>query len=168
MVSALSPGPMPVRLSRRVVEWGLMSAVVLVLVLTFLGQARVVQGQAELAAIRTTVGTLRTAFVLRYLHDKAAGTHSSVAMAQRNPFNLLQSHPANYRGEMTGEQAVGTAPGSWWYDPGCACVEYVPMHPQWLDSPDGATSVRYRVTTASGPAQLVAMQAYRWQDKALD
>ena len=168
MASALSPAPGPISLGRRGVEWGLLLLVILVVVLVFLRQQRVVQGQAELAAVKTTLAALRTAFVVSYLHAQAAGGQATVANAQRNPFALLQRPPINYRGEMGAAQAVTADPGSWLYDPACGCIGYLPIDPQWLSSANGATSIWYRVGTGPGPLQLTAMQAYTLQGQVLD
>ena len=43
----------PVRTGRRAFEWGLLSVLVLAMALLFMQQAKHVQGQAELAAIKS-------------------------------------------------------------------------------------------------------------------
>ena len=164
MASALSPAPGPIGLGRRGVEWGLLLLVILVVVLVFLRQQRVVQGQAELAAVKTTLAALRTAFVVSHLQGQVAETQGGVVIAQRNPFALLQRPPINYRGEVGAGQAAAADPGSWFYDPMCGCVGYVPIDGQWLSDASGTTDIRYRVSTGPGPLQLRAMQAYIAKD----
>ena len=141
--------------------------VILVVVLVFLREQRFVQGQAELAAVKTTIGALRTALVFSHLQAQTAKAGDPVAMPQRNPFLLLQFPPAGYQGEMNLAQAAIASPGSWAYDPGCGCVGYVPMNPQWLASPNGAATIWYRVSGGSGPARMDALDRYVWQGQPL-
>ncbi|WP_114971281.1 hypothetical protein [Rhodoferax ferrireducens] len=144
-------------------EWSLLAAVLVVLVLLFARHVRVIKGQGELAAVRSTLGALRTALVIGHLKKNVVIESSSVASTQRNPFDLLQRHPANYVGEMTPAQAVAAPAGSWVFDPVCACVGYLPMDPQWFDSPSGGAMAWYQLQGAPGPLQLVAKEAYVWQ-----
>lgn len=155
-------------LSLRMVEWSLLAGLILVLTLIFVHQMRVLQGQAELSAVKTTLGALRTAFVLDHLHNEVAARTSPVGLAQHNPFELLQRHPVNYRGEMTPAEAAAAPAGSWVFDPVCTCVGYLPMHAQWFDSPSGDVMAWYRVTGASGPLQLTAKENYVWQGQVLN
>lgn len=161
--------PLPVPLwSVRMVEWSLLAAVILVIALVFGRQVQVVQGQGELAAVKSTLGALRTALVLEHLQQNVMVHAQPVANTQRNPFELLDRPPANYLGEMSRAQAAFAPPGSWFFDRDCACVGYVPLDPRWLDSPSGSTVARYRLSGAPGPRQLVADEAYVWQDQVLD
>lgn len=150
------------------VEWSLMAGVILVLALVFARKLQVVQGQGELAAVQSTLGALRTALVLEHLQKSTVGQGSSVAGTQRNPFELLDRMPANYRGEITRASASSAPPGSWLFDKDCVCVGYVPLYPKWFDSPSGNTVAWYRVSGAPGPLQLLAEEAYVWQDQALN
>lgn len=168
MASASSLAPAPIRFSLRVLEWGLLAIVVLAVVLLFLRHAREVRGQAEFAAIRSTLGALRTAFVFGHLKARTAGPQASVAVVQRNPFGLLQRRPANYLGEISAAEAAAAVPGSWLFEPECACVGYLPIDPQWLASANGAMTLWFRVIAGPGPLQLVAMDAYLWQGQVLD
>jgi hypothetical protein len=151
-------------------EWSLLAGVIVMLALVFAHQVRVVQGQAELAAVKTTLGALRTALVIDYLQKKVASESSSVAFAQRNPFELLQRQPVNYLGEMTRAAAAAAAApaGSWVFDPVCACVGYLPIYTQWFDSPSGDAIAWYQVSGAPGPLQLTAKQAYVWQGQVMN
>lgn len=152
------------------VEWSLLAGLILVLTLVFVHQMRVLQGQAELAAVKSTLGALRVALVIDHLHNNVVAGTSPVVSAQHNPFELLQRHPVNYRGEMTAaEAAAAPAPaGSWVFDPVCACVGYLPMHAQWFDSPSGDIMAWYRVEGAPGPLQLTAKEAYVWQGQVMN
>lgn len=154
--------------TRRMIEWSILAVVILLLLLVFARQMRVLQGQAELSAVKTTLGALRTAFVLDHLHNKVLVRTSPVVLAQHNPFELLQRHPVNYLGEMAPAAAAAAPAGGWVFDPACACVGYLPMHAEWLDSPSGAAMVWYHVDGAPGPLQLTAKEAYVWQDQVLN
>lgn len=155
-------------LSLRMVEWSLLAGLILVLTLVFVHQMRVLQGQAELSTIKTTLGALRTTFVLDHLRKNVASGNSSGALTQHNPFELLQRHPVNYRGEMTPAEAAAAPAGSWVFDPVCACVGYLPLHSEWFDSPSGDVMAWYRVEGAPGPLQLTAKEAYVWQDQMMN
>ncbi len=155
-------------LSLRVLEWSLVAGLILVLTLAFVRQVRVLQGQAELSAIQTTLGALRTAFVLDHLQNKVLSGTPAVGLAPHNPFELLPRHPVNYRGEMTPAEAAAAPAGSWVFDPVCACVGYLPIYAQWFDSPSGDIMAWYRVSGAPGPLQLTAKENYVWQGHTLN
>jgi hypothetical protein len=154
--------------TRRIVEWMIVASVILLLVLVFGRQTRLLQGQAELANLKTTLGALRTALVLDHLHKVVAKDTAALALPQHNPFELLQRYPVNYIGEMSPQQAAVAPGGTWVYDPACVCVGYLPIWGEWLDSPNGDVMLWYRVTGASGPLQLTAKEAYRWQGQVLN
>ncbi|NDP39422.1 MAG: hypothetical protein GZ093_11840 [Rhodoferax sp.] len=163
----LQPGPAPF-LSLRMVEWSLVAALIVVLALVFMHKVRVLQGQAELSAIKTTLGALRTALVLDHLHHSVTPGGASVALLQRNPFELLQRRPANYRGELSREQADAAPDGSWVFDPVCVCVGYRPLYAEWLDSPGGEPLAWYQLSGEAGPWQLTAKEAYVWQGQVMN
>lgn len=150
------------------VEWSILAVVILLLLLVFVRQVWVVKGQAELAAVKTTLGALRTAFVLDHLHNEVRSRASPVGLVQHNPFELLQRHPVNYRGEVTAAAAAAVPAGSWVFDPVCTCVGYLPMHAEWLDSPSGAAMVWYEVSGEPGPLQLTAKEIYTWHGQELN
>jgi len=144
-----------------------LAGVIVVLGLVFARQVRVLQGQAELAAVKTTLGALRTTLVIDHLQKSVVAGNSPVALAQRNPFELLQRQPVNYRGEMTPAAAAAAPAGRWVFDPGCICVGYLPIYAQWFDSPSGDAMAWYQVSGAPGPLQLTAKEAYVWQGQAM-
>lgn len=152
----------------RLVEWSLLAGVIVVLALVFARQVRVLQGQAELAAVKTTLGALRTALVIDHVQKNVVAGNSSMALVQRNPFELLQRRPVNYFGEMTVAQAVAAPAGSWVFDPVCTCVGYAPIDAQWFDSPSGDAMAWYQVSGAPGPLQLTAKEAYVWQGQVMN
>jgi len=150
---------------RRGVEWGLLFAAILALVLLFLHEGRKVQAQAELAAVQATLGALRSAALLQDLHARASagrvGTVQQVLVT--NPFELLRARPGNYLGVLEAPQMLTIRPGSWFFDPDCGCVGYTPSEPRWLDSPVSAVALRFKVRIGEGPLQLEALERYVWQ-----
>jgi hypothetical protein len=152
----------------RTFEWSLLAGVILVLVLVFFRQVRVLQGQAELSTVKTTLGALRTALVLEHLHQRVQGVNQASVPLQHNPFELLERQPVNYRGVMEAVAAGAAPAGSWVFDPICSCVGYLPLYGEWLDSPSGDVMAWYQVSGAPGPLQLTAKEAYRWQDERLN
>jgi hypothetical protein len=142
-----------------------MAGLVLVVLLTFMHQAQQVQGQAELAAIKRTLGALRTAAVMDDLQSRVRGRSGPPVT---NPFDLLQPRPDNYLGPLDAAQAVAARPGSWWFDPQCGCVVYAPLETRWLAGTADGAGLRFRVVTGEGPLQLAALTTYRWQGQRVD
>ena len=152
--------------SRRRVEWTLLVSLMVVVGLLFVREMRAVQGQTEAIAVQTTLGALRTALVIDHL-QKIVSKTAPVAVAQRNPFELLQRRPANYWGELTLAEAALAPTGSWVFDPVCVCVGYVPMFAQ-IESPSGEVMLWFRVSEAPGPLQLTAKEAYVWHGQVMN
>lgn len=148
-----------------------MAVLVVVLGAVFVHQAREVRGQAELAQIKSTLGALRTALVVAHLESAVAGNRAqggAVAQVQRNPFAVLQQRPPNYVG-LAGPEALAALPGgSWVFDPECSCIGYRPTEAAWLQSPEGAGALWFRVVSSSGPLLITARQPYIWMSQAVD
>ena len=154
---------------RRMVEWMIVAGIILLLVWVFARQLRVLQGQVELSAVKTTLAALRTALVIDHLRKSAASDDTAAALAQHNPFELLQRYPVNYIGEMNPEQAALAPSGTWVFDPNCVCVGYQPIWGEWLDSTSGALMPWFRISAVPGSfLQLTAKENYRWQGQALN
>ncbi len=157
----------------RTLEWSVMGIVVAVLVAAFMHYTRIVQGQGEYAAVRSTLGALRTALVIEHLQRSAAKastteTAAAVENGQRNPFDLLQHRPANYSGIGSSQQVDSVVPGTWVFDPVCPCVGYRPVDDLWFDSPSGELMAWFKLQGAPGPLQLEGKEIYRWQKQLLD
>ena len=152
---------------RRVTEWAVLGLVILVLVVLFGRHMRQLQARAELAALKTTLGTLRATLVVDHLQQRLRDPLQSVAQAQRNPFTLLDRLPANYAGEMIRNEGAVPAPGSWVFDRVCVCIGYAPLFPQWFESASGDPSLWFRVSGAAGPRELSAVERYVWLDETL-
>jgi len=154
--------------SRRAVEWSLLVVVILVLMGVFAHQFRVVQARGELAAIKTTLGALRTALVIDHLQGAAATKGQVVAIAQRNPFLLLDHMPGNYAGVLAGGNADPVPGGKWVFDAYCNCIGYGPMYPFALDGGTDTPMVWFRISAPPGPLQITPVQAYHWQGELVN
>jgi len=153
----------------RVKEWGIAALLVAALVVVFMKYMREVQAQGEYAAVRTTLGALRTALVIEHLQRHVAPVADSVtAKPPRSPFDLLELRPANYAGVVSADKAQSVPAGSWVFDPACPCIGYRPLDDGWLDSPSGDVMAWYQLGGAPGPLQLTARERYKWQDHILD
>ena len=144
----------------RLFDWSVLFIVILLLAAFFGREMKKVQGQAEAATIKATLGALRTAFVLDHLMQQVRGRGKSVASGQRNPFLLLEQVPSNYGGEPGAE---GHASGSWLFDPVCVCIGYRPVHSQFLENAGASQALWFRVSAPPGPFQVTPMERYVWQ-----
>ena len=147
----------------RIVEWGILAIVMLILAGVFGHYARQVQGQSERASILSTLGALRTALVLNNVHQSVASKQRSRANANTNPFDTLERLPANYGGIVHDREVNAVTPGRWVFDPECPCVGYRPMDPEWLEAPPGTQMLWYLVVQEAGIDQLHPMADYKWQ-----
>jgi hypothetical protein len=154
--------------SRRLVEWSLVALLMGVLALVFLHQVRVIQRQAEFAGIKSTLGALRSAFVMQYLQAQLPGQNSSATQLQRNPFELLDHRPVNYRGVIQPKDLNLVVNGSWVFEPVCSCVAYLPLDAAEFDSASGDAVAWFVVNTSTEPYQLMPKEAYVWQGQVLN
>jgi hypothetical protein len=155
-------------LTRRSAEWSLLVIVILVLMGVLGQQVRMVQAQGELAAIKSTLGALRTALVIDHLHAAVAQTGQRVAPPQRNPFLVLDHVPANYAGVLGVVHAETVPPGHWVFDDYCHCIGYGPTYPYALDGAGDAPMVWFRVSAPPGPLQIAPLQPYYWQGELVN
>lgn len=162
MATLAVPRPAPLRMSRRVLEWGLLGAAILLLVVVFLRQARLVQDQAERAAVRTTLAAMRTAAVLQHIQASTGKSDGSAVQPLQNPFATLQSLPLNYLGELDVRRLPEDMTG-WFFDPACRCVGYARAQTVWFPMSDAAQLLLFQVRGGSGPLQLFAMDDYLWR-----
>ena len=149
----------------RTLEWSLLGAVVVALALTLWQQARELQGQAEVAAVKTTLGALRTAMVIAHV-QKALPRHAPVQQST-NPFETLSQVPVNYAGLAGPNDLERIAPGSWMFDPACQCVGYRPMDEAGLDSPRGALALWFKLGGPGESVGITAAQTYVWRGQAV-
>jgi hypothetical protein len=161
----------------RLVEWSLVASLIITLALAFAYYANRVRGQSELAAIRLTIGALRSTLAVEDLRQKVPQAASTAANPY-NPFELLRSRPGNYLGEAPDAQSAVAlvTPGNWVFERTCACIAYRPLDRRWLDSPSGDVLLWFYVlgpqgqkqASSRGPLQLVAREAYRWQGQVIE
>ncbi len=165
---ARSRGVPPVSpwLSRRLVEWSVLALVVMTLVWVFGRQMQVVQAQSERLAVRFTLKILREAMLLEQILKRAQST-TAAGIANRNPFALLESLPANFAGEIPSNKADTIVPGNWVFDPECGCVGYRLMYPQWLEPAQLDDTIWFRLSTSGAEVRLVPRVPYLWLDQPL-
>jgi hypothetical protein len=146
-----------------VFEWGVLAAAVVMVTGMLWREARLVQGQAERAAVVSTLGALRTALVVDHLQVKLKQAQGRTATLQDNPFLLVQSVP-QYAGIKSMGQLAEVTPGSWVYDATCPCIGYRPLYPQWLESSPEPVALWFKLEgPLGGPLQLTPLGPYVWQ-----
>ncbi|MBU0588422.1 MAG: hypothetical protein KJ852_04660 [Gammaproteobacteria bacterium] len=162
-------------LSRRMVEWTLVGGVVIGLttvdVVMQKKASNEVDGLAEAAAIKSTLGALRTTFVLHHLQMQVsapATIEPERRAVQRNPFELLEEYPTNYAGVMRENQTAQLLRGKWIFDPDCVCIGYLPLKAEWLSSPSGDRMIWFAVSRSPTPFMLMQRERYMWNGDVLD
>jgi len=143
--------------TRRVLEWGIVVLVVVVLLWAFERQTRVVRAQAESVAARSTLNALRLSMTVGQRTPTGALRMPALPF---NPFTLFQVLPGNFAGERAKSDADDVPPGSWVYDPDCGCVGYRLLFPEWLESGGGA--IWFRMDSSADGVQLVPLAEYVW------
>jgi hypothetical protein len=154
--------------NRRLVEWSLMVLALVLLMGFFMRYVRHVQAQSEVAAVKSTLGSLRTALVLDHLTGTLSKNVASAAQPQRNPFLLLGQAPANYAGELSNQKSTAVIPGNWVFDPFCGCIGYEPLYFDSAANAHESAMIWYRVSAPPGPLLITAMQPYRWHGELVD
>jgi hypothetical protein len=178
--AALRPpaAPSPVWGSR-LTEWGVLLALILVVVGVGYAQTQRLRGEAELARLRSTLGVLRTALVVAHLEREVAvqKSHSTgvvsadstgVPPVTRNPFLALERLPVNYLGESNPLALVDLPGGNWVFDAACQCIGYRPSETGWLEAPANAVALWFQVSAPPGPLQITASQAYVWMGQKVE
>ena len=151
----------------RMLEWSLLSLVVLVIAGALGYYGRQVQAYGERASMLTTLGALRTALAVDHLQQAtrmvpgvAATVPPTVAI---NPFLLLKTPPPNYRGELSAVESFSAAPGAWVFDPRCPCVGYRPMDAGGVIAAQNPAWLWFTVSAGPSPHQLMAREPYVWR-----
>ncbi|ABD71071.1 hypothetical protein Rfer_3362 [Rhodoferax ferrireducens T118] len=152
--------------NQRLVEWSMLALVIVLLLGVLAYKVRELHAQAELATVRSTLGNLRTAFVLDHLRRSVPS--GAGAAVQNNPFELLEHRLPNYFGAASAAQALAAPAGSWVFDAACVCVGYLPLGTEWLQSPTGDVMAWYQISGAPGPLQLTAREVYVWQGQVMN
>lgn len=150
-------------LRERALEWGLILAVVLAIVGYFGREYRALQAQAELAAVQTTLGSLRTTLVIDHLQRNLQASQGLAPKPlQFNPFVVARAS-ANYAGEMSMSRIVDVPAGTWIFDRDCVCIGYRPINPQGLEPEANPQALWYKIDAPSGVLEIRALADYRWQ-----
>jgi hypothetical protein len=144
-----------------------MLLVILLVALYFVREFRNVQSQGEIAAVKTTLGALRTSLILDHLKAAVVGKEKNLP-PQTNPFLLMAPVPANYAGVLSENSGKVLRPGSWVYDAYCRCIGYEPLYPYGLNTGDNNGGLWFQISPPPGPLKIAAMHAYRWQDEAVE
>jgi hypothetical protein len=152
----------------RTLEWALLLAVFVVAIGVMGQKSRDLQAQAEVAAVQSTLGSLRTTLVIAHLHKMVQAGQGTVVDMQQNPFKVLRSIPGNYAGEVARSEIAGVPAGSWVFDNECVCIGYVAMNPESLQPHAQPAALWYRVSGAPGPLQITATEDYVWQGQPLN
>lgn len=150
--------------SRRMVEWSILSLVLVALFWIFGLQVREVQAQGEKVGVWSTLAQLRAALVVEQLRHRM---RPGEATAEKNPFRLLQALPPNFAGEIAVQDAEKALPGNWFYDPACGCAGYRLLYPQWLEPVQAADTVWFKIVITTGEVLLVPRGRYVWFGQAL-
>ena len=155
------------RRNRRLLEWCLLMLVVVLVVVGLNQQFRVVRGQGELAAIKTTLGALRTALVIDHMKAALADRLSKASATPVNPFLLLSHVPATYAGELQHLQGQPVPSGSWVFDPYCRCVGYQPLSIESLDAGVAPFTLWFAIEDTA-PLQISPIKTYHWQGELIN
>ena len=143
--------------------------VLLVVAIGFMRQqSHALQAQAEVAAVQSTLGSLRTALVIAHLQKAVQSERGVVVDLQQNPFKVLRAVPSNYAGEVARADIAGVVSGSWVFDKECVCIGYVPMSPESLELKTEPAVLWYRVSGSPGPLQITATESYTWLGQAVN
>lgn len=146
--------------SGRLIEWCAVALVLLGLAFVFEREIRSLQAQSERVFVTSTVASLRTALVLNRLARELHPDDASLVV--KNPFLLLQQLPTNYAGEMPMRDIYQVAPGSWVFDPGCPCVGYRLLYPDWLEPRQEVGTIWFQMGKNGGNTSLTPLTPYRW------
>lgn len=151
------------------VEWSVLTCVLLVLLGVFGLRVRWVQGMAERAAVVSMLGALRTALVVGHVKSGALPLATFDSATRRNPFLWFDTPPTQYGGEVRLGRSDAMVPGQWVFDPDCVCVGYRLLQPQWLEQPVATETLWFRITAvaATGPLQITALEHYVWQGEVV-
>lgn len=113
----------------------LVLVIILVVALYALAIDRILplRGDAEAAAVATTVGTLRSAMGMevaaRIVHR---GLDEIASLAGANPMRLLAETPDNYLGEIDGVQPAQLPAGHWYFDRATGELVYLVRYAEYF------------------------------------
>lgn len=152
--------------NHRLLEWALVTAVLVALIAAFERQVAVLQGQAERLTVQLTLKALRDTLTLEQLRRNTRTSNASKEPKTINPFALLQG-TSNFAGNVTMATVSTVPPGSWVFDPECGCIGYRMRYPQGLEPDQEADAIWFRVETVNGVFRLSPQASYRWFEQVL-
>ena len=118
-------------------EFALIVVIVGILTTVLLQRIWHYQGEANAAAMRTTVANLRTALEIKVAHGKLpGGTIDLTILAEQNPFDWLKDKPPNYAGAYFFPSDADIGEGNWVFDRSDKSVIYLlNISSGFLDAP---------------------------------
>jgi len=152
--------------NHRLLEWALVTAVLVALIGAFERQVGVVQGQAERLTVQLTLKAVRDTLTLEQLLRTTRSPGRSAEPKTINPFALLQGTP-NFAGNATMATVGTVSPGNWVFDPDCGCIGYRLRYPQGLEPTQEADVIWFRVEAVNGVLRLSPQADYRWFEQVL-
>ena len=139
---------------------------IIALMWVFERETRAVKGQSEKIMVWSTLATLRAAIGIDLLTRQVRPANAGPAQA--SPFRLLERQPASFAGDVAQREMYLTPPGSWVFDPDCGCVGYHLLYPQWLEPPQEADAIWFRIEVKNGDVHLSPTTRYLWFDRPLN
>ena len=153
----------------RMVEWCILTLVLLGFVWFFGQHVRRIHSQAERAQVLSTLGALRTAMVLSHLQAEVPGSGKPlVAPDSANPFDALGYRLPNYGGEVSARDVGAVPSGQWVYDAQCGCIGYKPLYLDWLESRENLEALWFQRRSLGAVGVLVPLDRYVWQGQLVE
>ena len=114
------------------------------------------QGQAEKSAMEYTATMIKSALWMESANLMMANRGNEVvALAERNPINLLAEKPANYLGEVDSDNIEELANGNWVYDVRHRQLSYLVSHKTYFKPKQGGNYlVRYKIHVLYGEIEI--------------
>jgi type II secretory pathway pseudopilin PulG len=107
-------------------EFAVSVCVLGILIAVLLNRVFFYQGEAERAAVESTVAALRTALEIKVTQLKLLDRSEDLTfLTEENPLNLLKVKPANYSGELYNPSNDDIGNGNWCFDRGDKTLIYL-------------------------------------------
>ena len=98
-------------------ELAVVVSIIGILAGALLSRINLYQERAEMAAMDTVVGVIRSALGMKLAQLVATGRQAEMSkLATINPMDLLAQKPANYAGEYYSPQNAKISPGNWYFN----------------------------------------------------
>ena len=107
-------------------ELAVVVSIVGILAGALLSRINLYQERAEMAAMDTVVGVMRSALGMKMAQLVATGRNAEIGkLATINPMDLLAQKPANYAGEYYSPQMAKISPGNWYFNRKLLLLVYI-------------------------------------------